>query len=155
MTDRGRDFANIAYTILVVEKKPALEAAAAAMGMGYAALHSRLVGRTCFSAEEIRGLIRAVPDPRLVSYLLDGTRFVAAERAVLDEEARHQNTGLYAIQRGATRVVVEATDILEIVDAALAGGGLDHQKDALVLSEIDDTERALASLRLQINGGSR
>jgi hypothetical protein len=49
-------------------------------------------------------------------------------------------------------VVIEATDVLEIVDAALAGGGMDHRKQRLVLKEIEDAERALASLRLSLNG---
>lgn len=57
-----------------------------------------------------------------------------------------------SLQRGATRVVVEATDVLELVDAALAGGGMDHRKQRLVLKEIEEAERALASLRLGLKG---
>lgn len=154
MAERGKDFADIVYTILVVEKKPDIAEVAEALGMTYAALHSRLINRTCFSADEIRALVRNVPDPRLVSYLLDGTKFVAADRAVADGDAADQEIGKPAlrdaIQRAATRVVVEAADVLEIIDAALAGGGMDHRDERLVLKEINETEQALASLRVKI-----
>lgn len=148
--ERGRDFAAIVYTILVVEKKPRLEDVASSIGMTYATLHSRLINRTCFSADEIVALIRAVPDSRLVSYLLEGTAFMSADRPPPD---RHLNSDAGGLQRGATRVVVEATDVLELVDAALAGGGaLDHRQENLVLAEIGEAQRALASLRVRIEG---
>lgn len=145
MGDRGKEFASIAYTVLVVDRRPGVKAAARLLGMNYSTLHSRLIGRTSFSADEIRDLVRAVPDPRLVSYLLDGSHFIAAKRPEPQETAT-------SIQRGATRVVVGAADVLEIVDASIAGGGLDHRNQAVVLKEIEETQRALASLRLQIEG---
>jgi hypothetical protein len=146
MAERGREFADIAYTVLVVEKKPGIEAVAAALGMTYAVLHSRLINRTCFSADEINALVRAVPDVRLVNCLLKETGFVAADRPVPDGQPA-ETVGL---QRIATRVVVDATGILELVDAALAGGGMDHRREALVRNEISETERSLATLRLRI-----
>lgn len=148
MLDRGRDFADIVYTILVPEKSTRLERAAGELGMAYATLHSRVINRTCFSADEIRKLVRTIGDPRLVSYLLDGTGFVAAVRPSGDPEDQ------LSIQRGATRIVVEATDVLEVVDAALAGGGLDHRHKAIVLREIEQAELALASLRVQVEAPS-
>lgn len=145
MAERGREFADIAYTVLVVEKKPGVEAVATALGMTYAVLHSRLINRTCFSADEINALMRTVPDVRLVNCLLKETGFIAADRPsaeTIDEPVD--------LQRSATRVVVNATGILELVDAALAGGGIDHRRDALVHREIDATERSLATLRLRL-----
>jgi hypothetical protein len=148
MGDRGSEFAHIAYTLLIVEKVITVEDVAKAIGMTYATLHSRLIGRSPFSADEIRALIQVVADPRLVSYLLDGTGFVAAERlqsgGVTAEKAQ------MAVQRGATKVVVDAAGILELVDASLVGGGLDHRQRRLLLGDITEAERALASLRLQV-----
>ncbi|MBE1509691.1 phage regulatory CII family protein [Rhizobium viscosum] len=148
MTQRGRAFADIVYTILIVEKAYPVDVVATALGMNYAAFHSRLISRTCFSADEIQNLLEVVPDPRLASYLLERSIFVAAERSSGVEQAEP----VASLQRGATRVVVEATDVLELVDAALAGGGMDHRKQRLVLKEIDEAERALASLRLGLKG---
>lgn len=54
------------------------------------------------------------------------------------------------VQRGATRVVVDAASILELVDAVLAGGGLDHRHKKLLMKDIIEAERALATLRLQV-----
>ena len=145
--NRGEDFAHIVYTLLVVEKQMSVEEAAAALGMSYASLHSRLIARSPFSADEIQALIRLLPDPRLASYLLDGSVFVAAERIMPPVKGRLANE---AVQRGATKVVVEAADILELVDAVLTGGGLDHRHKRLLLKDIVEAERALATLRLQI-----
>lgn len=153
MDERGREFADLAYTVLVTEKRRSVEDVAVDIGMTYAALHARLINRTCFSADEIRALIRAVPDARFGGYLLEGTHFVAADRVDPDddpsEDADHSHVP-GAVQRGATRVVVEATSILETVDAALAGGGLRHREGLIILREIEEAERALASLRLRI-----
>jgi len=113
MTQRGRAFADIVYTILIVEKTYPVGMVATALGMNYAAFHSRLINRTCFSADEIQNLLEVVPDPRLASYLLERSIFVAAERSSGAAEP------VASLQRGATRVVIEATDVLELVDAAL------------------------------------
>jgi len=147
MAERGREFADIAYTVLVVEKNPGIETVAAALGMTYAVLHSRLINRTCFSADEINALVRTVPDVRLVNCLLKETGFIAADRP--PQETADDGAPV-DLQRSATRVVVDATGILELVDAALAGGGIDHRREALVYREIDATERSLATLRLRL-----
>jgi hypothetical protein len=149
MAERGREFADIAYTVLVVEKNPGIETVAAALGMTYAVLHSRLINRTCFSADEINALVRTVPDVRLVNCLLKETGFIAADRP--PQETADDGAPV-DLQRSATRVVVNATGILELVDAALAGGGIDHRREALVYREIDSTERSLATLRLRLAG---
>lgn len=73
MGDRGKVFANIVYTITVVEKRPGLEDVARQLGMSYAVLHSRLIVRTSFCLDEVRDIVRAIPNQRLVSYLPDGT----------------------------------------------------------------------------------
>jgi len=150
VSDRGKEFADLVYTILVVEKSPGLDEAARLLGMTYATLHSRVIARTCFSADEVRELIRVRPDPRLVSYLLDGTRFVPADRPAAIGEPSLQEPEDNLIQRVATRIVVEAAHVLDIVDASIAGGGLDHRQEALVLDKIACTERALASLRVRM-----
>ncbi|MDM9624033.1 phage regulatory CII family protein [Rhizobium sp. S96] len=151
MASRGSEFANIVYTILVVEKSPDVAVVAAGLGISYSTLHSRLINRTCFSADEIRALLQVVPDARLVAYLLQDSAFVAADRPQLYEDSSPE---AYAdsIQRRATRAVVEVTDVLEVVDAALAGGRMDHRYETLLLDEIDEAERALASLRVRLQG---
>lgn len=51
------------------------------------------------------------------------------------------------IHRGATRIVIEATDVLESVEAALRDGRIDHRDALMLRQEIEVAERALASLR--------
>ncbi|MFC3690696.1 phage regulatory CII family protein [Chenggangzhangella methanolivorans] len=145
MAERGKDFADIAYTMMVVEKSHSIEAVAAALNMSYAALHARLINRTCFSADEIRGVIAAAPSAKLVSYLLEGTRFVAADRV---EGGRDDVPA--AIQRSATHVVVNAADILHSIDEALSDRRIDHREALSILEGIENARRTLASLKLKI-----
>ena len=143
--ERGKEFSQLVYQIVIQEKAPSAEQAAAAMGFDYHAFYARVINRVVFSADEIRALLSAVPDPRLVTYLLRGTPYVAADRlepiTASDEEAIH---------RGATRIVIEATDILEAVEAALRDGRVDHRDAIAIRSEIEIAEHALASLRMRL-----
>ena len=111
----------------------------------------RFTNRTCFSADEIRSLVAEVPDARLVNYFLEGSSFIPAVRLghnETDDVLMSITNKLEATQRGANRVIIDATDVLEIIDAGLAGGRIDHRVARLALTAIDATERALASLRL-------
>lgn len=140
--ERGRAFAGLVHQVIIDERRHPLKRVAAALGLSEPAFYARTSNRVPFSADEIRALIAAAPDPRLVAYLLRGTPYVAAERLESDGGPVEEQ-----IHRGATRIVIEATDVLESVETALRDGRIDH-RDALVLrQEIEVAERALASLR--------
>ena len=144
MTDRGKDFADLAYTIIVTERRYSMKRVASEMGLGYDSLHARIVNRTPFSADEIRRLIRSAPDPRFVAWLLRGTRFVAAERV---EGENHLETGdVQAIQDAAMRIAIEVADVLEAVQDGLADRRIDHRDALEIRDEIEIAERALATL---------
>lgn len=51
------------------------------------------------------------------------------------------------IHWGATRLVIEATDVLESVETALRDGRIDHRDALLLRKEIEIVKRAIASLR--------
>ncbi len=146
MSARGKEFADLVHQVTVMEKRYRLEAIAPSMGLSYDALHARVHNRVSFTAEEIRHLIAVAPDPRFVTYLLRGTRYVAAERPEAVDEPVPD-----AVLRGATRIVIEATDVLEAVEFALGDGRIDHRDGLAILKEIEIAERALASLRTRIN----
>lgn len=143
--DRGTEFSEIAYQVLVLGEHYDIARVAGDMGMSYDVLYARIRNRTPFSADEIRALLRAAPDPRFVSYLLAHSPFVAAERI----EARLDDTeeGFY---RAANRIVIEATDVLRAVNDALLDHKLDHRDLHQIHSEIAEAERALVSLRKHI-----
>lgn len=142
MLDRGRAFAQIIYQLLVVEKKITLEEAARRVGLGYDALYARLNGRTVLSADEVAGLIAAIPDPRPITYLLRNSRYLAVERieGALDNPEPE-------IIRATHRIILEAADVLEAVDSAFKDGRIDHREALLIQREIESAERALVSLR--------
>lgn len=142
---RGGEFAQLVHSIVIAEKKPPASHAAAAMGLDYHTFYARITNRVPFTAEEIRELLRAVPDPRLVSFLLRGTPYVPADRSEPLREGDEE-----AIHRGATRIVIEATDILEAVETALRDGKIDHRDVIAIRSEIEIAERALATLRARL-----
>ena len=151
--DRGRDFADIVYTLLVVEKLKRVEDVADAIGLSYASLHARLINRTAFSADEIRAIILLLQDVRLVEYFLEDTNYIPVLREVERGEGNGSSASavnLSIVQREASRVVIDASDVLEFVDAGVAGGRIDHRIARLALGAIKATERALASLRLTL-----
>lgn len=146
-TGRGSEFAALAYSVIVTEKRFSAKKVAMEMGLGYDALHARLVNRTPFSAEEIRRLIRAAPDSRLVGWLLRGTSFVGADRCSAPAATdAADSSDAEAIHRSATRIVLEAADVLESVERALADSRIDHRDALEIRQEIEIAERALASL---------
>jgi len=143
MTDRrGTEFADIVYTVLVAEKRWTMEEIAQKMGMKYATLYARVHQRVLFSPDEVRDLIRVAPDIRLATYFMEGTAFIAADRG--DDAEAPADT----VHRGATCTVLEATDVLRVVEEGLKDEKLDHRDKLRIEEEIRDAEQALASLRI-------
>lgn len=142
---RGKDFADLVYGIVIQGKRYRASDVAAAMGLGYHAFNARCTGKTPFSADEIRRLLSAAPDPRLVAYLLRGTPYVPAERIDPERVEDHE-----AIHWAATRIIIEAADVLEAVEKGLADKRIDHRDALGIRRDIETAEQALASLRERI-----
>ena len=143
--DRGREFAQLVYQLLVVERKKSMDDVAATIGLGYDAFYARVIGRTVFSADEVAKIIAQVRDPRLVSYLLRESNFLAVERVdgPLDDPEQE-------IVRATHRILLEAADVLEAVDGAFQDKRLDHREARVIQREIEVAERALVTLREHI-----
>ncbi|WP_171136497.1 phage regulatory CII family protein [Ruegeria sp. HKCCC1038] len=142
---RGEEFASLVHRILTTESRYNSKDVAAQIGLEYDAFYARMRNRTVFSANEIKELIRAMPDARLVAYLLEETRFVAADR--IENEDCDEEEHLY---RATNRIVLEAAEVMRAMHQALSDQRVDHQEALQILSEIDEAERALVSLRVQI-----
>lgn len=143
--ERGREFAQIVYTVLVIEKRWRVEDVAADMGMKYDTLYARVNGRVPFSAEEIRDLIRCAPDARLANYVLRDSDFIAIDRVLAEEVQDNKD-----IHFGATHSVLQVSDVLRAIEKALDDDRLDHRERASVMRTINEAERSLASLRHRI-----
>jgi Phage regulatory protein CII (CP76) len=144
-SERGRDFADLVYTVLVAEKKWPLKDVAERMGMQYATLHARLHRRVVFSPEEVRDLIVAAPDIRLIAYFLDNSPFIAVDRRDLPE-----GSSIETLHFGATRSVLEVADVLRAVEKGMDDARIDHRDRAKINKEIAEAERALAALRQRL-----
>lgn len=57
----GAGICRVDHQVLVTERSYSAKAVAVKIGLAYETLYSRLCNRTCFSADEIRGLVRRVP----------------------------------------------------------------------------------------------
>lgn len=138
------NFSEVARTILILEKKRPLRDVAAAMGMEYATLYSRVIGRTPFRSEEINALLIAVPDIRLIDSLLQETHFIGVERI----EANGWGNGVEAI--GAA--LRSAQELLEVIADlhSTVGKRLNSLERGHIESHTHEAERALARLRLAI-----
>lgn len=143
--ERGNDFARIVYQMLVVEKIQTLEQLAPKLGLTYDTLHARINSRVTFSANEIAAIIAEIPDLRLINYFLDNSPYIAVKR---HDGATDLND---TVQRGATRSVLEASDVLREVERGLRDDKIDHQDKIRIKKEIASTERALAGLRSMLD----
>lgn len=144
--DRGQAFAELVHRLLTGSDRTDIEATARAMGMPYHTFYNRLRNTTPFSADEIRRLLAVLPDARLLHFLLEGTRFVPAERMNAVDAPEDVD-----IQRGAERIAIEAADVLRATYLALADRRIDHRDARVIRDEIDIAERALASLRQHLD----
>ena len=142
MTDgRHSTFAELVHLILVHERGHSLKEVAELLGMKYHTFYARLRGRAAFTPEDVQTLIRVIGDPRVPNHLLTDTSFIAVEQAQAGGEH------VYDLHRGATRSVIEVTDVLRTVERALANNRIDHIDRINIRKEIDEAERALAALR--------
>lgn len=149
MTTKGEpriscDFASLCYQIIVVEKVVRTAEVAERIGLSSAALYGRLRGRSAFRAEEIRRVIAAVPDQRLIRFFADDSRYVIAERPKAEASMQNLHAATAAILR-------EAIDIMEVVHEAMARGlPMSWRDRALMLTEVKQAETATANLRAVI-----
>lgn len=141
---RGFDFAVLVHEILIDSRNEwTIENIADRLGVTYEVLYARLGTnmRVAFSADEIRELIRQMPDPRLLYYLLDGTPFIAVDRLQPDFQ-NEQNLVLKMMS-----AVAEVGDIAKQMGVALGDNKIDHQDRSRLLNEVVEAEHALANLR--------
>ena len=140
--DRGEQFSFLVRQAITRSERHNIKTIAQQMGLSYQAFYQRLNGTTAFTADEIRRLILVFPDPSIVTYLLRGTAYIAAER-IHDAE----NGPEESLYQAAHRVVLEASDVLREIDIALRDHRIDHRDTAIIVKEIEDAERSLISLR--------
>lgn len=143
--DLNKKFASLVYTILVLEKRWPMKEVAAKLNMKYDTFYARVHQRVDFTFAEALSLLKVMPDQRLASFLLDGSTFIAVEQ----DDYSHLNTE-ENLHRGATRTVLEASDILREVEQAIADNKVDHHDRRRIQTEIEGAERALASLRQKL-----
>ncbi len=146
MAKEERDFHDLIYNLLVVEKSPTVEIAAQKMGMSYDMLYARVSNRVPFRAHEIRALISAVDDKRLADYFLQDSTYIAVERALPNSDGSVESD----VYQGAARYVLQAASVLRAIDDGLADQHIDHRERLAIEREIHEAERALAALRTRI-----
>ncbi|MGO1118094.1 phage regulatory CII family protein [Rhodovibrionaceae bacterium A322] len=146
MSGQERDFNDLIYSLLVVEKSPSVEETAKAMGMSYDMLYARIRDRVPFRAHEIRALIAAVGDKRLADYFLTDSAYIAVDRSMPDSDGSVEGD----VYQGAARYVLQAASVLRAVDDGLADQHIDHRERLAIEQEIHEAERALAALRARL-----
>ena len=141
---RGAEFADLVHQVLVMEERFDMRQIAEACGMAYDTFYSRVCKRVVFSAEEIRNIIRAAPDPRFAAYILSGTRFVPAERTCPPGDTGEP---FESIRRTAILMLIEASEVADAIEEALCDSRIDHREAQVIQNEIDAAERAVATVR--------
>ncbi|WP_316162829.1 phage regulatory CII family protein [Bradyrhizobium sp. SZCCHNRI20481] len=142
------EFARLVYQLLVTERTVELDVVANAIGMKYATLHARLNRRVHFRPAEIRALLGIVQDQRLISYFLQNTRFTFAERPPVDPAPAN---ALEWSHEALFRIV----EALQKLTSALEDNVIDHRERLQLLSQIEQAEVAVASLKATVDCGGR
>ena len=155
MPEHAEKFASLVHLILTVEKPKGKEIKTVArkMGVEESTLRSRIRTdgqRTKFTVDEIKNLIAVMDDVRLIDFFLEGTGLIVAKRTATSKQEKKLDTKS-AIRDGADETVLETTDILEAVLAALKDDKLCHNDKNSIAKEIEDAERALVALRNQLS----
>lgn len=141
MTSATERFCDVVHRVAVVERRRPLKVLAHELGLKYATLYARVIGRVPFSPEEVNSLLRELPDRRLADCLLQGTPFIAVESPSADPAGAGGE-----LKRSVARMRA-AADALAKVETRVEGG---VDEDALVrglLTDVNQAEAALAALR--------
>lgn len=139
---RGKDFADLIYRVLVVEKRKPLEDVAKQMGLSYHSLHARLHCKILFSVDEARRLMEILQSSDVADYLLGESGMIGVPRE--EEVSKSETDSLF---RRTNHLAIETADVLAAVEEALKDDKLDHRDRQAIQSEIIEAERSLASLR--------
>ena len=151
MTEVAISFARLVSLILTVDKtaEANIDSIAHKMGITASTLRSRIRHddqRTKFTIDELKSLIQATEDLRLVDFFLEETSFIVSRRISQSGNGKVEDIKT-ATRDGADDAMIETADVLETVLHALKDGNLGHREKAKIISEIEGAERSLASLK--------
>ena len=157
--DDEEAFANLINMILTVSKGDdlSIKGIASRMGMSEANLRARIRNdhkRTKFTLGQVRDLIRAVDDERIPSFFVENTQFIVARRVTSPtggkSEAGNIPTKNEILRQGADEAILETSEVLRSVLNALSDNKICHKDKKEIIKEIEDAERALVALKVQI-----
>lgn len=134
-------FSNLVHQVAVVERRRPLKVLAHQLGLKYATLYARVIGRVPFSPEEVNRLIRELADPRLADCMLQDTSFVAVERPKSD------GLGDGTLLKSSIASVRESAEALTEIENGLEAGVMDEAFLAHLRQQVSRAEAAVASLR--------
>jgi hypothetical protein len=121
---------------------------AAMLDMKYDALSSRFRSNgSPFSPDEVRNIIRALPDARLVNFILSGTHYIGAERADEDDDPVH---AMRDLRETAIRMSIEAADANHAILRALEDEKICHNDFALLEQELETAEAAVVTVKQHV-----
>lgn len=146
---RGKDFADLIYRLLVVEKRQPLEAVAEQMGLSYHSLHARVHCKILFSVDEARRILEILGSSEVADYLLGESGLIGVQR-----EGQPETMGGDNLYRRSNHLAIETADVLAAVEEALKDDKLDHRDRMAIQDEILDAERSLATLRAALGTSS-
>jgi hypothetical protein len=140
-------FSNLVKKVMQ-DRKVTMQKLAAMLDMKYDALSSRFRSNgSPFSPDEVRNIIRALPDVRLVNYILSGTDYIGAERADDDEDPVH---ALRDLRETAIRMSIEAADANHAILRALEDGKICHNDFFLLEQELETAEGAVVTVKQHV-----
>ena len=137
-------FHEILYQILIQEKQTPVKAFAHLIGIPESTFYAKLKGSGSFSAAELRQIIQKLPDVRLVNWLFANTKYIPVDRTDAEPSAINP---FESLRRTALIMLIEASEAADQIETALLDNGIDRQEIEAIKFDIENAERAIATLR--------
>lgn len=142
-------FASVLREILLNEQRRTLKDVAEEVGLSARNFYGRVTGRIQFTPDEINRVLRAVPEPRLADWLLDGTGLTCTRRispSPHDPSVSAVDLALHSVE--------ESMAALRSILQMRAPGTITPGALATAQAHVEQAQRQLAALQVNLRTGA-
>jgi len=138
-------FSKLVHQTLSSDNSYNIKEIAHEMAMEYDTFYARIIGRVMFKPEEIKRLLEIVQDIKLISYFLENTNYIAANKIKIPENPESSE-----VLDGVQELVLDAADVLKSAKTAMNDKFINPNENRDILEKMEEVERTLALLNMRL-----